>query len=92
MEIQLQLMVRVAIVCWLAEQVRIALVQPSVESYNIIRGPFFGISRLEQLPHAVQSYSLGISFHKPDSTRLELLWERGTGEVPSVATPFILTV
>lgn len=62
-----------------------ALVHPSVESYDIILGPFFVVARLEQLPHAIQSYCLGISFHKPDSTRSERLWKRDTGDVSSVA-------
>ena len=32
-----------------------AFVQPSVESQNIIPGSFFGVARLEQLPHAIRS-------------------------------------
>src|SRR5215472_1403132 len=70
-EIQLQFMVGVAVVCWLAKQVRIAFVQPSVESQNIIPGSFFGVARLEQLPHAIRSYCFSIFFHHLDFTRSE---------------------
>jgi len=64
-QIKLQFLVRIVRVCRLAKQVGITLIQPSVESYNIIPGPFFRVAGFEQLSHAVQSHRFGVFFHNP---------------------------